>query len=162
MRKRPLWLRRFAAFCQRVGMPLAYQKSTDEEFIWTGKKLFTVRSDEENARCDDLCHELAHWQIAAPSRRRYKHFGFPRFTFKHESFEEDQALILGVAYEFQLGRSVKEAFRYSHYHYAFNRYHGIRDRTRALFEFLQTALYLQRQGYLKDGKPTSFINPGRR
>lgn len=176
-------IRRIQRICKRLGLQLVNKQSKDPEFIWTGKVLYTVRDGDGTHTPDieDVCHEIAHWQIAAPSRRRYRDFGLPGQAEGGE-YEEDLARLLGAAWWIYLCQEdiegVLESSGYDRIRHtqtaltnsATSSWHIDPDlhkhyvRIRQwdeLSHFLRQVLRLQNLGYLKNGRPTYYTNPGR-
>jgi len=178
-------LAKIRRICRRLGIKLTNKKSPNSDFVWTGRELYTIRGEAgtNTASTQDLCHEIAHWQVAAPSRRRYKDFYLPGMSIEYE--EEELAVLLGVAWEIQLGADIESAVGDSGLlslggfktyilttamrnpgsmwyvpEYVERRLYLEKSWVQ-LGTFLWIAMVAEQRGYLKNGKPTYHTNQGR-
>lgn len=105
------------------------------EHPWSGRALH-LRS----ASASDLFHDLAHYQISTPSRRRLAQFGRRRD-------EEPLASLLGIAWEFKYcGWESAQATALEH---------SWIDEYTSPWEIVRTAAKLEAMGFLDNGRPVN-------
>jgi len=106
---------------------------------WNGKALCLVDDTVSN-----LIHDLAHYQVSAPSRRCKADFG------PVGDVEEALASILGIAWEYKLcGWEAAEETLHEHNWIRFPHSNKWKD----FFNFIVHVLELEAMGFLKHGKP---------
>ena len=95
-------------FARKTGIPLRHTPGW--AFQWDGKRIATHKQTHSS-----ILHDIAHWCVAAPERRRVKEFGLGpgpdaegtdapyKVHFRTSQKEEERASILGILIELHLG-----------------------------------------------------------
>lgn len=135
----------------KLGIPISPKQTSDYGFLWNGKTICTGQASSA-----EILHEIAHWQISAPSRRRYS-------NFVCSSEEECLVSLLGIAWEAR--------FKNRGWHNRFEDHNWTPSREitdsymRAIdcmFYFWKYAAKLQKLGFLNErGEPQPIANHGR-
>ncbi len=148
------------ALAQALGMTTVHE-APSQSFSWDGQ---AVRTGTETAV---LLHEIAHWQIAPRERRCLPDFGLgagPETGLKAQADaarcvddttkerEEDQASLLGILWEVELGGPALIAF-------CEQNWLELYDRPRTAEHFISVFSSLQSRGLInEDGRP-GMANP---
>lgn len=125
---------------------------------WTGRTMVIYR----NTSYDQILHEVAHYLVASPRRRRRTNFGLgspfgvdpddertrPTVAFKFSSDEEERASLLGIALEFHMfgGNSWMDTSVDQNW-----------NLTDDYWQAISIGLELERRKLLKNGRPTVLI-----
>lgn len=103
---------------EKIGIKVSVVKEHD--YAWDGK-VIRINRNREHEMVEDLSHELAHWIVASPSRRKLKEYGLGSGvtgkailseikSVKFSNIEEKRASILGLVIMNHVGVDCRSTF----------------------------------------------------
>lgn len=109
---------------------------------WNGRELRDYELDN-----GELAHELGHWLVAAPSRRKRPEYGLNKLSIAYSDTEEELASILGIAVEFHINGDWKMTWR--------EHYWDDEGVDGGVWRAVMRCMELERRGLMINGRPVA-------